>query len=367
LSNHFSRADSIKGAFSEWQFNAERPALRDLESRLDCRRKLNEFVSLHPLPSELTPSNIREELKFYEMVGAIPAPELLKFASANFYRLSEVFVHQLKPQTLDLIFSESLVLESDDGFFDFITGEVGGGCLDLLRHVDLVCLSGEKIREFLSLLDITTLTQGIWDRIQRTLQSVLPDPLHQSCSHSYLIVFNSGRNYFDGVFACLNRWFGGNCARNGVIKVTGTQNCCNEPTVLFAGSDWGGSNFWHPRNDSNVWIRADFKGRRVSITHYAIHNCLPRCGEAEILKTWAMEGSNAGSDSDSDWTVIDARSDDESLHGKDKVQALFECRSETVHAFRYIRLIQRGPCHNTSNRGFVISQFELFGAVSLSQ
>jgi hypothetical protein len=328
---------------------------------------MNQFVSLHPLPSKLTPSNILEELKFYEMVSAVPAPELLRFASANFYRLTEIFSHQLKPQTLDLIFSDSLVLESEDAFFDFVKEEIGDGSLDLLRHVDLLYLSSEKIREFLSLLDLTTLTQGIWERIQFTVQSIRPDPLHTSPIHRYGTIYRPGANYFDGIFANFNRSCSGNCAEKGIIEVTSSRTCCHAPQVLFAGSDWSGNNYWHPHNDSNVWVKADCKGRRISVTHYAIHNCLTRCGENEILRTWAVEGSNSDSDSDSDWMVIDARSNDESLHATGSAQVLFECNGETVQAFRYIRLIQRGPCHNTSNRDFVISQFELFGAVSLSE
>jgi hypothetical protein len=341
------------------------PSYISLARQLGNYDLMKQFVSLHPLPSELTPSNILEELKFYEMVGAVPAPELLRFASANFYRLTEIFSHQLKPQTLDLIFSVSLVVESEDAFFDFVKEEIGDGSLDLLRHVDLLYLSGEKIREFLSLLDLTTLTQGIWERIQFTVQSIRPDPLHTSPIHRYGTVYRPGANYFDGIFANFNRACSGNCAEKGIIEVTSSQTCCGKPTVIFADSDWSGSHQWHAGNVSSIWFKADFKSRRVAITHYAIHKCSTDCPDTDQLKTWAVEGSN--SDSDSDWTVIDGRRDDQSLYGKSTLQALFECNGDTVHEFRYIRLIQRGPCHNTTNLCFRISQFEIFGVLSSTE
>jgi hypothetical protein len=210
----------------------------------------------------------------------------------------------------------------------------------------------------------TTLTQGIWERIQVALQSLHPDPLHTSPRHRSVTIYRPGPNYFDGLFANLNRACSGNCVKKRSIEGTGSPRCCGDLTVLFAASDWSGNSYWHPSNVSSMWFKVDFKNRKVSVMAYAIHKCLTRCGEKEILKTWAVEGSNSGSHSDSDWTVIDARSDDESLQVVANAQALFACNGDTAQAFRYIRLIQRGPCHNTNSRDFVISQFEVFGVLS---
>jgi hypothetical protein len=93
------------------------------------------------------------------------------------------------------------------------------------------------------------------------------------------------------------------------------------------------------------------------MTHYAIHNSLYHGSEHHFLKTWTVEGSNDGTK----WSVIDSRTNDETLHGKDKIQSLFVCNGDSNQAFRFIRLYQRGTSHDPSCYYFLISQFEAFG------
>jgi hypothetical protein len=161
-----------------------------------------------------------------------------------------------------------------------------------------------------------------------------------------------------------NRIAGGNCVEKGVIAAKESNKHGGKLSVLFANSDWSGGSYWYHANVLNGWFKVDFKDRRVSVIHYAIHNSLSYVSEHNFLKTWTLEGSNIDSDSDSDWTVIDSRTDDETLHGADKLQGVFSCNGDTSHAFRYIRLVQRGPSHNDSFYHFVISQFEIFGTLS---
>jgi hypothetical protein len=338
-----------------------------LAQQLGNSELANQFLALHPHPTELTTRNILGEFTFFESVNAPPPSELLQFARTHFYQLAEVFAGQLKPETLDLIFSQSLVLESEDAFFDFVKGEIEVGSIDLLQHVDLRYLSSSKVDEFLALLDLTTLTAGIWDRIKSALRSIRADaPCRSSAARdrSWKMDFYSGRGYFDGIFAYLNRFWGGNCARNGIIEATSLKEAAGDLSVLFAASDWSDGNHWRASSTPNVWFKVDFKTRKVSVTHYAIHDCLTRNRDDETLKTWALEGSNSELNSDSAWTVIDSRRDDESLRGKEKLEALFECNGDTSQAFRYIRLIQRGPCHGVTAYDFSLSQFEIFGVLS---
>jgi hypothetical protein len=336
-----------------------------LAGQLGNTELAKQLRSFHPIPSNLSPSNILHELRFYEKLGELPPVELIRFASANFYRLTEVLGHQLKPETLDLICSESsLVLETEDQLFEFLKGEICAQSIDLLGHVELCCLSDGKYDELMDLLDPSTLTPVIWSRIR----SIRPDRSHRSESHKYIhapplkVPYES--KAFDGIFAHLNRLAGGNCVEKGIIGAKDSDKYGRKLSVLFADSDWSGGNYWYHNNFLNGWFTVDFKDRRVSVTHYAIHNSLSYVREHHFLKTWTLEGSNLDSDSDSDWTKIDSRSNDETLHGASKLQGVFSCNGDTSHAFRYIRLVQRGASHDARYYHFAISQLELFGTLS---
>jgi hypothetical protein len=319
-------------------------SLISLAGQLGNRELVEQLVSLHPLPSALTPSNILDELKFYEKMGTLPRVELIRFASENFYRLTEIVSHELKPETLDLIFSESLVLKSEDQFVDFLKGEICEGSIDLLRHVELCCLSEAKYVEFMDLLEPSTLTPGIWSRIR----SLRPDRRCRSDAHRHGCPVRYEGKSFDGIFAYLNRIAGGNCAEKGMISAKASNHDYGKLSVLFADNDWSGGNYWQHASVLNGWFKVDFKDRRVSVTDYAVHNSLTSVEERRFLKTWTLEGSNVDSDSDSDWTKIDSRTNDETLHGASKLQGHFECNGDTRQAFRYIRLVQRGASNTTT-------------------
>jgi hypothetical protein len=252
-------------------------------------------------------------------------------------------------------------LETEDQLFEFLQGELGGeGSIDLLRHVEVCCLSEGKYDEFMNFLDPSTLTPGIWSRIR----SIRPIRSFRSETHRYDCQFPYEGKNFDGIFAHLNRLAGGNCVENGIIGVEQSNICGGKLAVLFADSDWNGENYWFHDSVMNGWFKVDFKERRVSVTDYAIHNSLTHIQEHHFLKTWTLEGSNTDSDSDSEWTKIDSRTNDETLHGSTKLQGHFSCNGDTNHAFRYIRFVQRGTANHASYYHFLISQFEIFGRLS---
>jgi hypothetical protein len=332
-----------------------------LARQLGNTELVEQLLSFRPLPSEVDASNIVDDLKFYEEMGENPPIELIRFASENFYRLTEILRHQLKPDTLDQILNQSLVLTTEDQLFTFLQEEIDGEeSIDLLRHVEVCCLSEGKYEEFMNHLEPSTLTAGIWSRIR----SIRPDRSHRSETHRYERQFGYDGKNFEGIFAHLNRLAGGNCVEKGIIGAEASNTKSGTLSVLFADSDWSGDNFWYQSSVLNGWFKVDFKDRRVSVTDYAIHNSLTHVKEFYFLKTWTLEGSNVDSDSDSDWTKIDSRTDDETLHGSSKVQGHFSCNGDTSHAFRYIRLVQRGTSHHASYYHFLISQFEIFGSLS---
>lgn len=333
--------------------------LLSIARQLGNSELIEKFASLHEFPDELTPMNILAELKFCEQFDFF-SERVLQYAAENFVEIQDKVSLQFEIRTLDLIFAKPMILDSEDSFFDFIRNEIqnrGQGCLELLSHVDLRCLSAQKMTEFLELVDLETISPGIWERICERLRSPDSHPCHRSPTHEYAPSIQPGSDFFDGVFARLKRETGQNCALNGTIVATASNTHCGVLTILFDKSDWGQASYWHHDTVKDGWFQVDFKDRRLVMTHYAIHNSVYWVREHDFLKTWTVEGSNDGTK----WSVIDSRTNDGTLHGKDKVQALFKCNGDTNHAFRFIRLYQRGVSHDPSNYHFLISQFEVFG------
>jgi hypothetical protein len=122
----------------------------------------------------------------------------------------------------------------------------------------------------------------------------------------------------------LKRATGDNCSVNGTIKATASNTCGGTLNILFDKSDYGSSSHWMHNNVKDGWFQMDFKDRRIVMTHYAIHNNLYYVSECHFLKTWTVEGSNDGTK----WSLIDSRTNDETLHGKDKLQSLFVCNGD---------------------------------------
>jgi hypothetical protein len=217
--------------------------------------------------------------------------------------------------------------------------------------------------EFLDLVNLETANPEIWERICERLRSPDSHPLQRSPTHEYAPSIEPGSDFFDGVFARLKRETGQNCAVNGTILATASNTCCGTLNILFDKSDCGSSSYWHHNSVKDGWFQVDFKDRRLVMTHYAIHNNLHYVQEHDFLKTWNVEGSNNGTK----WSIIDSRMNDETLHGKDKVQALFKCNRDTNHSFQFIRLCQKGVSHDPSSYAFCISQFEVFGILSFPE
>jgi hypothetical protein len=256
------------------------------------------------------------------------------------------------------------LIDSEDSFFDFIKSEVesrGEDFISLLSHVDLLCLSRWKMDEYLEIVNSNTLTLGIWERIGARLREAEFTPLVRSVLHTSrrLRFIRPGCDHFDGIFSFLKQESGGNCLKNNTIAATASNTSGGALHYLFDKSDYGQTAYWQHGNVLNGYFEIDFKDRRLAMTHYSIHNSLDHVSEYHFLKTWTVEGSNDGKE----WTVIDSRRNEESLHGKDKVEVLFACNGDTQHEFRFIRLYQRGLSHDPQYYHFLISQFEVFGTL----
>jgi hypothetical protein len=320
---------------------------------------IQKLYALYRPPDELNATNIVAELQFAELFDQF-GDEALDYAAQHFNEISHLLACQLKVRTLDLVLSKPLVLDSEDGLFDFIKDEIekrGDDCFGLLSRIDLRCLTSQKMMEFLDLIDLRRISTEIWDRIRERLLLPAFHPLCRSFVSEFPYCIPPGRDYFDGIFAHLKRKTGGNCALNDTIAATASHTESGTLTVLFDKSDYGRYSYWQNKNVKDAWFQVDFQARWLMLTHYSIHNNGYWVRESDSLNTWTVEVSN----DERAWFVIDSRTNDEALHGASKVQALFPCNGDTAHAFRFIRLYQRGVSHDPSYFNFLISQFEVFG------
>jgi hypothetical protein len=331
------------------------PSYIKIARALDNPELVQQLIDMHPLPRELTPENVLQGWQFYQLVEAHPPTELLDYTRSNFWRLTQVLAGHLEPTNLELIISEPLILASEDSFFDFLKGEMKEGERDLLKYVSLSCLSPDKLREFMGLLDLSTVTPELWKRIQVELcsiRSAVPRPQ----IHTYYAPSPRDPEKRAGIFALLSRMAGGNCADRDVIDVPDSSGDLKTLSGVLTGSD---SRYSHPNRPGTSFC-VDFKNRQVSVTHYAIE--IPLYSRIS-LATWTLQGSNSNPRSDAGWRAIDVRSDDPHLSSS-SAHYVFECNGVTEPPFRYIRLVQLGKSRGQDTYAFEMSHFELFGTIS---
>jgi len=103
-----------------------------------------------------------------------------------------------------------------------------------------------------------------------------------------------------------------------------------------------------------LWLRLDFKGRRVRPSHYALRSSTSRKGSYHP-RSWALEVSADGEP----WAEVDARSENDDLDGLSPVKA-FPFRLTGEGGFVQLRL--PGKNHKGSNE-LALSALELFGAL----
>jgi hypothetical protein len=245
--------------------------------------------------AEITNETIIQELILYQDFHEIPQP-LLEHANKHFYQIMNLLPSQIKYKTLGLILSmDSLILETEDSLFDFIKQQIishDSSFLDFISHIDLSFLSSSRISEFLELISYNNLTPDIWSCISRRLQNPLLFPLKHSSTHQYCNLFIPKDDIFDGIFSSLNKLSGGNCATNGTISVKASNTHCGNLSIIFVKNDFGQNNFWHHDHIKDGYFEIDFLKRRISLSHYAIHNNLHYVREHDFFKTWTVEGSN---------------------------------------------------------------------------
>lgn len=345
-------------------------------SKLICNDELlNQIESLYPcefIPDQL--ENYLEELRKYSNIIEYE-PEIIDFISSHLYEIQrEKLICLPKKILYCLIKNDHLQISSEDSLYDIIQEsfkedkedeEYKEDDLDLLsfyEEIEFSLLSENKFSEFISIFDINDLSQKLW---------------HKLCSFFYINIKNSNKqhnkryhhpeeakgtlikydgNSLNGIIHYLTQTSGGNVGDNGTVAISSSSE--NGSYVAKNAVDFESENvqnYFQSIDQSNSWLKYDFKERKVCPTHYSIRT--RRIYNNNHPKTWVIEGSNTGKDNE--WEILDTKSGITSLLGLNRTQT-FDIKSNTNQFYRFLRIRQTGK--NSFNCDYLtIDSLEYFG------
>ena len=163
---------------------------------------------------------------------------------------------------------------------------------------------------------------------------------------------------FEGIINYLTTKSGGNVSDNGTVKVTSSSTNGNL-SARYSVDFHENTQYFQSNNQQNDWLKYDFINRKVHPTHYSIKT--RNSGGGHHPKNWVIEGSNTGSDIESEWTVLDSRQNDSYLNDE-KVTHTYSIQNNQNpnDYFRYLRIRQTGV--GTTNCYYLtLSCLEYFG------
>jgi len=290
-------------------------------------------------------------------------PRFISEVAASFIDVKDAPVFRALPQELlSLIVScPSLIIESEDMFFDWVMG-FNSLCLPkflaLVSFIKFERLSNDRITQFLSLpssiVDLNDFRVPFL-RIKNQIEYNPQIDDQGSRAFKYLfegisIQFNE-ENYLRGII----HYFRENPIFNinGMIpiKVTASTTNHSDPSVLISGK----TNEWFGTGDYSLsWIRVQFLSCTVSINGYSLvtHNSE---GNGHIV-SWRISGSNNGSN----WDVIHNVNTCATL-SKIGAHGSFKLDSPSK-SYSFFEICQTKP-NSMNYNNLRLSQIEFFGQI----
>jgi hypothetical protein len=163
----------------------------------------------------------------------------------------------------------------------------------------------------------------------------------------------------DGLLAALGRALGGNPAARGGVAVAASSCLDAERFAPENAADPAGDANFVSQKQPDAWLRYDFKGGRVALTHYTVRSRSDGFPGSNNLRDWVVEVS----DDAVRWIVVDSQKGNADLNGKGALKT-FPVAAGPRES-RFVRLRQTGPAH--SGKDFLaICGFELFGSLTPS-
>lgn len=288
--------------------------------------------------------------------------------SSHFYSIDQKRLLKLSKSTLySIISNKNLKIENEDSLFEFINlifkeneNEKNDKFIsEFYEEIEFEYLSKEKFQKFLRIFDINDITNQIWKKLSKCFNFKTSKDINKKrhVSRGINIPYKKDGNQFNGIIKYLSDKCGGNVSEKKVVEVTCDQyfeNNYPQNVVDFNDS----KKYFESLDNSEQWLKYDFKDMKVLPTHYTIQSSTARKGSSH-LKSWNIEGSNTGNDKD--WIVLDSQNNEQILNGVNLTHT-FEIKSHNNNPYRYLRLRQIGKSMN-GQKFFSISALEYYGLI----
>jgi hypothetical protein len=345
------------------------PAFLDLASEL---KNSEIYVALSPDfegPISLTNSVARlQQLKAF----ALDYGEVIQFISAHFYEFERrddlQSIDELDTIDVESILShDSVQLWSDDSLYRLISRRFDrdSEAFRLLPFVNFRRLAAESKAHLTEAIPrfIDTTDQAAWSRICVRLLGAAGEPLEEiDDSRRYflgqLFAYNEERP-LTGIIAHLTQIGNGNVHDREIVTVDSNNTHGSHLPRNAADLD-DRTNYFHAANDTNIWLRYDFKNRKVRATGYTIRTRPDADANVCHLRNWVVEGSNDGSDGS--WKVLDEHRECGDLNTGRNAQKSYQIAKPQT--FQMIRIRSFGVAWRTawdSPYYWTVGAFELFG------
>ena len=302
---------------------------------------------------------------------------LINFASEHFCDIDKEELITVEAGTLAKIIDNShLRLNTEDELIELVLqkyNEEPEETSNLFEYIEFKALSEESIEQFIEKFDIEYLTRGTWLSIcGRLCKSKISEwRIHrqpgenrkekeeeEEMSKKTISIEHQEGREFSGIMKHLSESTGGNIHDNGTIEITSNSIVNNDDRyhpknlVNYNQSPY---TFYESNNDTNTYIRFDFKDKKIQVDSYSIqsYNGGPNSGH---LRNWVLEVSN---DSDH-WEVIDSHSNDSSLNGSNIIKTFHTNKSESF--YRFVQIRQTGQSwHYNNNYKIYFPYVEFYG------
>lgn len=279
--------------------------------------------------------------------------DFVAFAASNFEELTDI--KNLDAfRLIDVLQNQHLVISDEDSLFNTIISfihkyeDLKSSILSCIRIENLSSL---YVTKFVSLIDMTNITEDLLTSIKRRL--VLP----LSKEPEYLTFRYDPFNPLKGIFEFLENETKGNIVDNGTIEISGSEEVRNKKYMVDSTTN-DVDCFVRESHGNPRFITFDLKDKKVNLTSYTIKTFLGGRNDFH-LRTWKIRGSNDWNQ----WEDLDQRIDDNSLNSSYATHN-FQCNVRGEKSYRLIQIYSESPDWHGSN--FInLSRFELFGHLVL--
>jgi hypothetical protein len=326
-------------------------------------RELYEQI-FDPIDSDLTIFNVIDRIKFLFSMNESCEREI-EFCSSHFYEIELTSIFSIPIELISTILSnESLQLKDEESLYEIISSKQNEDSqfFSIFEFVRFEYLSTNCMKSLIEMINASFdfLTFPIWRSLchRLSLSVSLESSNDRFCDQSSTVVCRFDRksnSNLDGIISYLTKRFGGHVINRNIVSITASSVGSAQSYAIRHVADFGNQGHFETKNESNSWIRYDFKDMQIKVTHYSIRT--RRDDNSHHLRFWTLEGSKDGSK----WVKIDNRQNDTSLNSAGAI-SVFSISESFQEEFHQIRLRQTGK--NSSGYDYLlVNAIEFFGVL----